>query len=109
MIALVVWFYASWSEVRIPVQEITNDVIPTIHARCSDDTICGSEMVCDIYSRRCKKTLDGQCASDVDCQHGLHCVNWICIDNGQPESPNINIRDVKSKAKRVRWKYVLEE
>lgn len=76
---------------------------PIIHSQCNSNNSCGSELVCDLISNRCKKALGGDCSTDVDCQTGLYCVNWKCTDNLKSSNEN-NITINKNKTnKKVQW------
>ena len=72
----------------------TDPINPTIHSRCGTNTSCGGDLTCDLHCRRCKKKSGGDCATDIDCEFGLHCHNWKCTstipttDNSQPTKDN---------------------
>lgn len=59
--------------------EIDN-VLPTMHVTCEDNISCGGDLVCDVKCKTCKQKLYGNCATDVDCETGLYCHNWKCVD-----------------------------
>lgn len=65
----------------------------TMHSRCNSDSPCNGELVCDQQCNRCKKPLNGICATDVDCETGLYCVGWKCSE----------LEKKSNKNKRVRW------
>lgn len=88
-------------------------VYPTIHARCKMNSACGGDLVCDLNCHRCKKQAYGDCASDVDCESGLHCVNWQCVDS-VPDMPVSETSDIQDgnptdDAKSVRWREDITE
>lgn len=99
----VVWYTTPESE---------NIIYPTIHARCQKNSVCGGDLVCDLNCHRCKKQAYGDCASDVDCESGLLCVNWQCVDgthstfdSNVSELTHIHTDDTKS----VRWREDITE
>lgn len=83
IVLVVVWCISDTPHPDVPQEPNISESLnfheyPTIHSRCGTSDVCGGDLVCDVSSRRCKKTEGGNCAQDVDCAHGLHCVNWIC-------------------------------
>lgn len=101
-----------------PPADKTN--IPTIHVYCSNSdqcngincvNDCGSDLVCDKISSRCKKTLGGNCSTDVDCKTGLVCRNWKCINDNidvPTENFDIELNVNKKHNKSVKWNKIDE-
>lgn len=99
IVILLLWYY-------IPKHEDVE--YPTMHARCNRSSSCGGDLVCDIQCNTCKKTQDGDCSSDVDCEFGLYCHNWKCTHiPGKSE-----ITETKQSGdtnKKVHWNANIEE
>jgi hypothetical protein len=78
---------------------------PTMYAKCGNGNFCGGDLVCDVSSRRCKRTKGSDCASNVDCESNLRCVNWVCVAPNTPVFPTASTaQPTKSKkGKSVRW------
>lgn len=83
-----------------------DDIIyPTIHNRCTAESTCGGDLVCDLKTKRCKKSLGGDCSTSVDCETGLVCYNWTCVHDSIEWNNDHNDND-KSKSKKkksVKW------
>jgi len=80
--------------------------LPTIHNRCDIDKPCGGDLVCDLKCKRCRKSLNGDCSSDIDCDSGLRCFNWKCSPIQKINSSNNESSDLikqKKSNKFVRW------
>lgn len=61
------WFYPP-----LPIDSLV------IHSHCNKNNFCSGDLSCDPICKTCKKQLDGDCSSDVDCQTNLYCNNWKC-------------------------------
>ena len=85
--------------------------IPTLHAQCHPNKSCGGDMTCDITCHRCKQSVDGDCASDVDCEAGLQCREWKCVSIPleftsirRSESPDIPVLfESGESSRRISW------
>lgn len=81
--------------------------IPTMHSRCRTDVPCGGDLICDLNCRRCKKRVGGDCATDTDCESGLHCYDWKCTMDNLPEVSLLEasslIHDKEITDKEVKW------
>lgn len=74
VLLLLVLFFMSQFNTNLKEPEF-----PTIHSHCEKNSLCGGDLICDRSCNRCKKPIGGDCATDVDCQTGLHCSsNWTC-------------------------------
>lgn len=106
VLALLWWFNVSSLQPSSPSSPnlATDSSIspPTVHARCNSSSSCGGDLVCDSHCHRCKKKLNGDCATDVDCESGLHCHNWKCV----PNPPHILIDPSSSQPKKRTLKTV---
>lgn len=83
---------------------VIEDIIPTLHAKCIE-VDCGGQLVCDRTSHRCLQTIGGPCADDIDCSHGLLCINWVCSNK---DVDNINKDDIIKdnitvKSRSIKW------
>ena len=67
-VLFVFWWYGTYHD---------HDSVPTMHAECQLNS-CGGDLVCDLGCNRCKKSLDGDCSTDTDCEFGLYCHKWKC-------------------------------
>ena len=104
VIIVLLLYIIYWWHYCIINSNSTDDIIPTLHAKCNK-TRCGGELVCDQTSSRCRQILDHPCADDVDCVHGLHCINWICTNKSinskievKPELPQLT-----PKPSTIKW------
>lgn len=88
--AIIIIIVLTYIYTSLKQQQVT---FVTMHARCNSDSPCDGELVCDKQSKRCKKPLNGICATDVDCETDIFCVGWKCSK-----------LDIKSKnSKQVKW------
>lgn len=80
------------------------NTLPTIHSKCKDTSSCGGDLICDTICHRCKKRIGGNCSSDIDCESGLLCKNWICVSSNNNISNDIALSPKsKHSSKRVHW------
>ena len=101
VLLLLWWIDRMYTEKNTPTSPDTSNV--TIHSRCKENSACGGDLTCDNNCHRCKKRLNGDCASDVDCETGLVCHQWKCVPSN-PNIPPIEIVDKPSqKEKHVHW------
>ena len=69
-------------------------IIPTIHSHCT--TTCGGHLICDPLCHRCRATLNTPCSSTIDCQSGLHCINYRCIQEPSIQTPSIQTPSIQT-------------
>lgn len=100
IIIAIIFLIALWWYTGNPSQEN----IPTMHARCKENSTCGGDLTCDVNCRRCKKTKGGDCANDVDCETGLKCQQWKCLppQSEIPSEPPTIKKPTRSE-RRVHW------
>lgn len=107
IVAIIVLFLLWWISGNTQNLESNSEFgsYPTIHARCKSSSMCGGDLVCDLNCHRCRKKLGGDCANDNDCESGLHCHNWRCVDDDVPPIDNpIDTTKVDTKeVKAVKW------
>jgi len=88
-------------------QNKTTDNIdqPIIHSKCNDHGLSVSDMICDHTKKRWRKKLGCSCATNVDCEGSLICLNWICsIDTGETNNFISNLPNPKKYThKKVSW------
>lgn len=94
---LVLIWYGITSSHNPPEPNSDDSHQPTIHATCKDGVPCGGDLVCDINCKRCKKQIGGNCAHDVDCETGLRCYHWKCINSQNTNSQDINSQNINSQ------------
>lgn len=112
IIFALMWYFGS----RIPDHDFIPDhtpevQYPTIHSVCQTSTSCGGDLTCDASCHRCKKTLGGACASNVDCEQGLICHDWYCTASSSkydpeltiPKHKNLEASESKHNSSKVHW------
>ena len=103
VVIILLYFIYYW---YFSANNTTDNIIPTLHAKCNE-VGCGGNLVCDSTCDRCRQTLNSPCANDIDCTHGLHCIDWICGDNKIAESDNLDHLDtldqLPMKPPTIRW------
>ena len=103
LLMLLYYIYYYWHHTSSVNKDIsTDDIIPTLHAKCNEIG-CGGELVCDRISHRCRQPLGGQCANTIDCVHGLYCNNWICSADNLSDSVDMISTPVTTKSHIVKW------
>ena len=107
LIAIIVLCILWWYGNSITPTDHDDDIHPTIHAKCNIDS-CGGDLVCDLNCNRCKKSLNGDCSTDTDCESGLFCHEWKCSftvneNNKYPNTKSIDNNNSIEKKKVVKW------
>jgi hypothetical protein len=89
----------------INLSDQEDPIVPTMHGPCT--TNCGTEtLICDPLCHRCRATLNAPCSSNIDCQSGLHCVQYKCVKEPEVGMSNLLIENRQSStSKKVHWDF----
>jgi hypothetical protein len=99
LVVLLLWVYYYYSATSLPT---SNPGV--LYSRCDEEGGCQNGLTCDQECGRCKNTLGRPCALDSDCQQGLVCRQWVCVDDSftPTEDPPVPPKPPKS-GKKIRW------